>query len=157
MYPELQALIHEAEYSYLGSDDLESLSAHIATLAEKINGYKKLRDEELNIFQEVADKLEAKFPEENTQVLENSLQHWLLITRYCGMAMLLNNPEFLERRLLEWLTDIVQVRQSQAIDEAVRSLLVVGLNKLLSEQEVAYLLPFLDQAKDYLTRDSVAV
>ncbi len=157
MYPELQALIHEAEYSYLQGGDLETLSNHVATLGDKMSAYKVLRDEELTIFQGVADKLENKFLDDSVKKLENSLQHWLLITRYCAMAMLLNNPEFLERRLLEWLTDIVQVRETRTIDEEVYSLLVGQVKKVLSEVQVTYLLPFLTQAKDHLVRDVVEV
>ncbi|AFZ46639.1 hypothetical protein Cyast_0663 [Cyanobacterium stanieri PCC 7202] len=155
MYPELQTLIHEAEYNYLQKDDLELFSEHINNLQQKLEVYRLLRDQEIEIFQGVADKLVAQFSDSQEKALETSLHHWLLIMRYAAMAMLLNNPEFLERRLLEWLTDIVQVRESQSIDSAVHSLLMTQLGKTMDSSELNYLEPFLNQAKEYLVNAPV--
>ncbi|MGY6530434.1 MAG: phycobilisome protein [Cyanobacterium sp.] len=157
MYPELQQLIHEAEFNYLQRDDLETFSNCINSLQSKMEVYRLLRDREIEIFQIVADKLVAKFSDSQEKALETSLQHWLLITRYSAMAMLLNNPEFLERRLLEWLTDIVQARESQSIDSAVHSLLVAELKNFLNASQMNDLEPFLNQAKEYLVKDGVRV
>lgn len=151
MYPELQALIHEAEHQYLQSDNLNKLTQEVSTLKDRLTAYKILRDQEISIFQEVADKAVAKLPEENTKKIETSLRHWLLITRYCGMAMLLNNPDFLEHRLLEWLTDVVQAHESQSISSTIYSLLMVKLGEELSEAGLQQIQPFLTQANDYLT------
>ncbi|MBF2055878.1 MAG: phycobilisome protein [Cyanobacterium sp. T60_A2020_053] len=158
MYPELQALIHQAEYSYLQSENLESLSAHVTGLQAKLKVYKLIRDKEIDIFQPVADKLLEKMSGVAQKDLETSLQHWLLIMRYASMAMLLNNPEFLERRLLEWLTDIVTVRQSREIDQAVYDSLLAQLAKVLpAPSGLEYIKPFLSQAKNYLINDQVTV
>lgn len=93
MYPELQALIHKAEFNYLQSDDLEIFVDEINHLEAKMEVYRFLRDQEIDVFQKVADKLVEKFSESQEKYLEVSLQHWLLIGRYAAMAMLLNNPE----------------------------------------------------------------
>lgn len=151
MYPELQALIHEAEHQYLQADNLYKLNQEVSTLKDRLTAYKILRDQEISIFQEVADKAVAKLPEESTKKIETSLRHWLLITRYCGMAMLLNNPDFLEHRLLEWLTDVVQAHESQAISSTIYSLLMVKLGDELSEAGLQQIQPFLSQANDYLS------
>jgi hypothetical protein len=150
MYPELQALIHEAEHQYLQTDNLNKLTQEVSTLKDRLAAYKILRDQEITIFQQIADKTVAKLPQENTKKIETALRHWLLITRYCGMAMLLNNPDFLEHRLLEWLTDVVQAHDSQAISSTIYSLLAVKLGEELSEAELQQIQPFLSQANDYL-------
>lgn len=155
MYPDLQILIHEAEFNYLQKDDLEIFSEHIDNLQQKLEVYRLVRDREIEIFQEVANRLVAQFPSTQEKALESSLHHWLLIMRYAAMAMLLNNPEFLERRLLEWLTDIVQIRESQSIDVAVHSLLINQLGKVMNSPELKYLEPFLNQAKEYLVNAPV--
>ncbi|MGI0482943.1 phycobilisome protein [Geminocystis sp. CENA526] len=151
MYPELQALIHEAEHQYLQADNLYKLNQEVSTLKDRLNAYKILRDEEISIFQEVADKAVKQFPQEDTKKIENVIRHWILITRYCGMAMLLNNPEFLQHRLLEWLTDIVQAHESQSLFPATYSLLIVSLGQVLAEEGLQHLQPFLSQANDYLS------
>jgi Phycobilisome protein len=155
MYPELQALIHEAESQYLNEEDLNKLSLEVSTLKDRIVTYKLLRDEEIKIFQGIADDLVTKFPQENSKKIETAIRHWLVIMRYCTMAMMLNNHEFLEHRLLEWLTDIVQAHQSQYLFKAIYSLLIAKLNSLLSKDKLAYIEPFLTQANDYLINDQV--
>lgn len=151
MYPELQALIHEAEHQYLQADNLYKLNQEVSTLKDRLTAYKILRDQEISIFQEVADRAVKQFPQEDSQKIAKVIRHWILITRYCGMAMLLNNPEFLERRLLEWLTDIVQAQESQSLFPAIYSLLVVNLGQVLAEEGLQHLQPFLTQANDYLS------
>lgn len=155
MYPELQALIHEAEFQYLNEDDLNRFSSEISTLKNRIAVYKLLRDEEIKIFQGVADDLVTQFPKENSKKIETAISHWLLIMRYSTMAMMLNNHEFLEHRLLEWLTEIVQVHQSHGIFEAIYSLLIIKLSNVFSDNELAHIQPFLAQANDYLVKTPV--
>lgn len=157
MYPTLQEIIHQAESKYLQEEDLNQLQQEISALKEKTRVYKTLRDKEIEIFQAVADQLVTKLPDENTTAIEDCLRQWLLVTRYCAMAMLLNNPEFLERRLLEWLTDIVKIHQSQSISDNLYSLLMVRLGKILSDQDLAYIKPFLKQANNHLAKVTASV
>ncbi|BAQ64327.1 phycobilisome protein [Geminocystis sp. NIES-3709] len=151
MYPELQALIHEAESQYLQAEDLDKLTKEISTLKDRLTAYRILRDQEISIFQDVADQVVKLLPEEKTKKIETTIRHWLLITRYCGMAMLLNNPEFLEHRLLEWLTDIVQAHESQSISDCIYALLVEKLTQVLPDEGLEQIQPFLAQANNYLT------
>ena len=150
MYPELQALIHEAEFQYLNAGDLDQVTHHVNGLKERLAIYRFIRNQEIDIFQGIADKLLEVFPQHNPKQIETAIRHWLLVTRYCGMAMLLNNPEFLERRLLEWLTEIVTAHKLQNIENSLYSMLIGRLEKELSSEQMAYLEPFLSQAKQSL-------
>jgi len=155
MYPELQALIHEAESQYLQTDNLNKFTNEVSTLKDRLTAYRLLRDQEISIFQEVADIIQSQLPNEKTQKIETALRHWLLITRYCGMAMLLNSPEFLEHRLLEWLTDIVVAHESQSISNSIYSLLVAKLEDVMSSEQLGHIQPFLAQANQYLQNSIV--
>lgn len=157
MYPELQALIHEAEYQYLKASDLNNLSSHVSTLKDRLPGYKIIRDQEIPIFQGIADKLLNSFGVEKTKQIETAIRHWLLVNRYCAMAMLLNNHEFLEHRLLEWLTDIVQASNLSEIENTLYSMLVKQLNQSLSDVQMSYFEPFLTQAKNSLIKEGTAL
>jgi Phycobilisome protein len=150
MYPVFQELIHQAESEYLNSNEIELLKGEVSTFKQRIHLYKTIRDKEISMFQEIADQLVLDMSEKDPRNIENCLRQWLLIMRYCAMAMLINNPEFLERRLLEWLIDIVEVEETQAISNSLYSLLMGKLNKLVSDQQVTYIEPFLSQAKEYL-------
>jgi hypothetical protein len=149
MQPEIKTLLYEAEDHYLKPEEIESLKYHASSLAQRLETYELLRDAELAIFQPVADQLLEAFPQKQ-QEIELALKHWLSVLRYCAMAMLMNNPEFLQRRLLEWLVDLVQVHQMQAIEINLYQLLQAQLQEQLSDQNLALVQPFLAQAEDTL-------
>lgn len=156
MYSELRTLLYEAESNYLQTSDIEQFKKHVASLQERVITYELLREHEIALFQPVADQLLAAFPAEDPQLLERAIKHWLAVMRYCAMAMLLNNPEFLQRRLLEWLTDIVKAHQMTKIENRLYELLQDNLKKYLSGSQLALLHPFLEQAQTTLISDKVA-
>ena len=145
MNPTIQSLIYDADERYLKAGDIISFKGYTSSLSQRLETYELLRDKEIVIFQPIANQLLASFPDQQ-QDLERSLKNWLAVLRYCAMAMLLNNPEFLERRLLEWLTDIVRVHQSPAIDTALYKALQKQLPQLLADKQYSLLQPFLAQS-----------
>lgn len=150
MYPEMRILLNEAEQHYLQPQEIETFKHHVLSIATRLEAYELLRDNEVALFQPVADRLLSAFPQEKQENLERGLKHWLLVMRYCAMAMLLNNPEFLQRSLLEWLTDMVQVHQTQAIEMTIYELLQVRLPEYLNSKHMALVQPFLAQAQETL-------
>jgi len=147
MHPEIRTLLYDAEIAYLQTADLKRFKTVMASLKERVETYQYLRDRELEIFQPIADKLVEAFPGKSSKLLERALKHWLSVMRYCAMAMLLNNPEFLQHRLLEWLTDIVQVHEMEAIANYLCELLQFSLKQSLSAEQFALIEPFVEQAK----------
>ena len=147
MHPDIKTLVYEAEDHYLKLAELKIFKDSITSLVVRLETYKLLRDREIDIFQPVADALVDRFSEESQETLERALKHWLSVVRYCAMAMLLNNPEFLQRRILEWLTDIVQAHQIQEMEKHLYQLLKAGLQENLTERQWALLEPFLSQAE----------
>jgi hypothetical protein len=150
MHPDLRDLLYDAETAYLQAEDMTRFKTVMASLKERLEVYEYLRDREIELFQPIADELLATFPDENPKMLERSLKHWLAIMRYCAMAMLLNNPEYLQHRLLEWLTDVVQAYQMEAIETHLCKSLKTSLQKGLSKPQFALVQPFIEQAKTTL-------
>lgn len=150
MYPEIKTLLTEAEQHYLQPEEIETFKHHVLSISTRLEAYELVRDNELSIFQPIADQLLATFPQDAPENLERGLKNWLSVMRYCGMAMLLNNPEFIQRRLLEWLTDMVQVHQTQGIDMTIYQLLQIRLPEFLSSEHLALVQPFLAQAEETL-------
>ena len=66
------------------------------------------------------------------------------------MAMLMNNFEFLQRRILDYLTDVVEVHQIQVIEGTLYQLLQSNLKEFLSDQQLALVQPFLAKAEKTL-------
>jgi Phycobilisome protein len=147
MPPDLRNLLYDAEIAYLQAEDMKRFKTVVASLKERLEVYEYLRDREIETFQPIADELLAAFPEENPKLLERALKHWLSIMRYCAMAMLINNSEYLQHRLLEWLTDVVQAYQMQAIEIHLCKSLKASLQKGLSKEQFALVQPFIEQAQ----------
>ena len=150
MHPEIEALLDQAENRFLKAEELTAFKRQAATLSQRLKIYEFLREKEESIFQPVANKLQETFPDEQQETLERSLKHWLLVLRYCAMAMLLNDQAFLEQRLLDWLSGIVEAHQTQKIEATICNLLQTRLKELLSKQARAILQPFLDQAQSII-------
>ncbi len=147
MQKDFENLFYEAEDHYLESSDLQSLKKATATLKERREIYKILRNQEVPMFQSVADSLVEAFPDENMQRLEQALKHWMSVMRYGAMAMLLNNPDYFRHRLLEWLTDIVHAQEMVAIESNILENLMKELEEIFTRNQMALLTPFLEQAK----------
>lgn len=147
MYPELQTLLYAAEERYLQDGDIENFRQILQSFQNRMQTYELLRDSEAAIFQRVANQLAEAYPKEKPERLERALKHWIAAMRYCGMAMLLNNPEYLDRHLLEWLTEQVNAHQMQTIESTLHQLLEPRLRKVLDRQQWELFQPFVEQVQ----------
>ena len=150
MHCDLKTILYKAEENYLKKPEIIVFQYHVASLAKRLETYECLRDQEITIFQPIAEELVRAYPQENPKLIEKAIKHWLAVMRYCAMAMLLNNPEYLQRRILEWLTEMVQAHQMQSVENTIYNLLLSRLGKVLSQQQLALLQPFLEQAQTTL-------
>lgn len=147
MHPDLNNLFYKAEDHYLNNVDIKVFRHHAESLQQRLTTYELLRDRELDIFQPVADRFQKNHPIENPVVLEQVIKQGITLLRYAAMAMLLNNPEFLQHRVLEWLTEKVNAHQTQALITDLHELLQARLKELLTDKELDLILPLLDQSQ----------
>ncbi len=150
MLPEIQTLLEQAERRYLQPQEMEGFRLYAVSLAKRLETYEWLRENEETIFQPIADQLVAAWPAEAQATIERALKHWLLVLRYCAAAMLANDTEFLDKRLLGWLKGLVDTHQMQALENTLYQLLKNQLQEQLSEQNFSLLQPFLEQANTRL-------
>ncbi len=150
MQSDIEALVHRAEEDYLKQPDVELFRQHAASMQKRLETYECLRDREVAIFQPIINQLIKTYSQENPQLLEKVLKHWVSILRYCAMAMLVNNPEYLEYRILEWLSDIVKAHQMESLESALYELLLSRLSEVLTQEQLTLLQPFLEQAREAL-------
>ena len=150
MQSDIKAILYKAEDHYLQKTEIKDFQNSVASLAQRLETYKCLRDQEIKIFQPIAEELVRAYPEQNSKLLEKALKHWLAIMRYSAMAMLLNNPEYLQRQILDWLKEIVQAHQMQSLENSIYDLLLSRLEKVLSQKQLLLIHPFLEQAQTTL-------
>ena len=147
----LQSLLYTADDHYLSDADLDRFQNNIHSLAQRIETYEILRDRELYILQPAADYLSEEFPSADPKLLERGLVHWINILRYTAMAMLLDSPEFLNQRILEWMPDIIEAYQLQDVEKAFYRLLQAQLKSTLTPEQLDLLKPHLLAAYVILT------
>ncbi len=155
MQSDIENLLYLAEDHYLKRLEIKAFQIYAASLAKRLEVYEYLRDHEIDIFQPIAEELSEVHAAEDPQLLEKALKHWLSIMRYCAMAMLLNNPEYLQRSVLEWLTEMVQAHQMQPLENTIYDLLFSHLKKLLPPEQFALIKPFLSQTQTTLLGEKI--
>jgi hypothetical protein len=122
----------------------------VSTLADRLTVYEIIRENEVLLFQSIVDRLMQDKVDQDPKIVERAISNWISILRYCSMAMLLNDTEYLQCRLLEWLTEQVKAHQLQAIGTEIYQMLQARLKKLVSAEQFALLVPFLEEAKKTL-------
>lgn len=155
MQADFEDFFHRSEHHYLQKSEMLLFRRHIEILRQRLTAYEALRNKEIEIFQAVADQLEVACPSASSQQLSKALGRWIAVMRYCAFAMLLNNPEFLQHRLLEWLTDIVRAHQMQAIEQTLYKILQEQLAQKLPPRQNELINPFLQQAQQTLLSETI--
>jgi hypothetical protein len=154
MYSQIATVFDEAENRYLKPEELKLISQYIASMPERLDTYRHLRDRELEIMQAVSDQLQAELPQETEENLERCLKHALLMLRYCAFSLLVNDETVVERRFLDWVAPLAKAYDTKAIDTKLYRLLNQQLTKTLSAKQMGYLSPSLALAQEALLSQS---
>lgn len=150
MITDLESILYKAEARYLESQELAIFKSQIFSLEKRLQTYEILSSKEADVFQYVANQLVNNFPDVNESKIKKALQHWLLITRHCGMAMLADNHQYLQHRILEWLPEQIEIHNLRVLEENLYVFLEKRLIKILNPEQFSLLEPFLQQSKDAL-------
>ncbi|MBW4441079.1 MAG: hypothetical protein KME10_07575 [Plectolyngbya sp. WJT66-NPBG17] len=142
MHSPIDGIFDEAENRYLKPEELQTVGHYVASIAERISAYRALRDQELELIQQAADQLQLEMPSIETAALERAIKNGMLTLRHCGMAMLLDDQNFVQQRLLNWLKDSIELHQTQSGEAAFFQLMKQQLRLSLNAQQVALLEPF---------------
>lgn len=151
MNSNIETLLDVAEDRYLKPEELTALGQYVTSLSDRLVIYRTLRDQEVQIMQPVADQLQAQYAQEPTEKLERCIKNALLVLRYCAMAMLLDDDNFVRDRISGWLTEVTQVYNTQAVDQQLYRLLEAKLNQTLPANQMSLLKPHLQTAQSVLT------
>ncbi|MEM8611345.1 MAG: hypothetical protein AAGF93_04950 [Cyanobacteria bacterium P01_H01_bin.105] len=148
----LRQISLQPDRSYLTAQELGSLGRYVSSLGDRIRAYRQLREWEVNLIQELVDRLPAELKEE-TSSLEQSVKQTILILRYAALGMLVDDVNLGRRRLEGWLPIMVTVYQTQAIDKLLQSSLSQQLPRLLTDSQFSLLKPALESAQKLLQDD----
>lgn len=156
MITEIDSLIYQAEAEYLTQADLGIYKSQILYLAERLKIYELLRAQEADLFQYVVNQIANNFPEAPETKVEQALRHWILVIRYCSMAMLSNDANYLQHRILEWLPEQIAAHELHDLEQNLYTYLHKRLKKTLGN-DFGIFQPFLEQSKDILLSKAKAI
>ena len=156
MNPKLDRFLYLGEEQYLQSGEIADYQAYLANLERKVKVYETVRDREVYLFEILATELQEQYPEERSYVICEAISQWSLILKYCCTAMLLDNVEYLESRVENWLKELIKLRSIPQMDEMLYTTLVEVLPEVLIDEELALLMPYLEQVQQAIspTQDS---
>lgn len=151
MHSQVEAILDQAESRYLQSEELALLNQYVDSLPHRLETYRYLRDQEITMMQQVVDQMQIELPHMSEADLERSIKHVILVMRYSGMAMLLNDESFVTSRLQGWLDQISHAHKTQSIDGAMYRILNQRLNQILTPQQLNLIRPPLQTAQTLLS------
>lgn len=147
MIPKIQELINQAQDRYLATDELGLMEGYVTSLPERLKLYKVIRDREIEFLQAAADQVSSELPSVTDEDLEVGVKNLILVLRYCSMAMLLNDENFLKERLLAWLEGIMSMRDMRRLNETLYKLLNQVLRQHISPSQLALIQPLITTAQ----------
>lgn len=145
MYAELKELLYDAEDHYLQPGEIDNLRQHVDSLQQRLKIYKSIRDQEITIFQAIADQMDG-------EITSEAIGHWAAILRYVSMGMLLNSKEFIHRRILEWLNPVIQAHDRVSLDNRIYQSLCNQFKEILTEEQWQILQPFFFEVQTTILR-----
>ncbi|NJR69158.1 MAG: hypothetical protein HC771_11215 [Synechococcales cyanobacterium CRU_2_2] len=137
MYLTIEAFFDEADKRYLTGDELKILGRYTLSLPQRLAMYRQIREQELEIFQAIADQLEAKLPQETQENLERSLKTGIASLRQCAMAMLVNDVGLIDDQR-RWLLATQANYDCRALDVLLFSLLHQQLERRLTPKQFKF-------------------
>ncbi|MCM1983821.1 hypothetical protein [Lyngbya confervoides] len=154
MHTQLEQFLYQAEDRYLSSQEINQYSDCISNLERSLTAYKRLRDQEMHIFHIIADEVQNEHPHEDSIDLGESILQWMSLLRYCSMAMLMSNIDYLDQQLNGWFKEIVQMRKVQFLDRLIFETLNEVVLEVLSKDLVPAIQPYLQRLDESLFANS---
>ncbi len=147
MSTKIQEMIDKAQDRYLGADELGLLEDYVQSLPERRSLYRMIRDREVELLQNVADRVPQELPNVQDTDVEAAIKDLILVLRYAAMAMLMNDESFLKERLLKWLGELAGMRDLRRLNEAMYKILQQVLKEHLSPTQVGLIQPLITMAQ----------
>ena len=139
MFTNLERLSVEVDGRYATPEELDFLKSYFGTFKYRISAYQKIKNNESLIMNQIQENLEKMNPDIFMQGSVNLKSKWHLDTvrvlRYSAMALLIDDPEYLQQRLLIWFSTILQAFKVQALTELTHQTMSDVIKGYLTSEE----------------------
>lgn len=153
MQSTFEDFLRAAEDHYLQSAEMNGFKQQVDALQDRLAVYEAIRDQELLVFQAIAEQLQKETFSNSQSDIEKVLTHWISVLRYSAMAMLMDQPEVVTDQL-GWLADVVNGDEYAPLHQQISGLLHHCLGSVLTEDQVAQIKPFLQQVDALLVGEN---
>jgi outer membrane lipopolysaccharide assembly protein LptE/RlpB len=147
MLNQLARLSLESDGRYATPIDLQFIKDYVATVDHRISAYEKIRDAEYQIMYEVTAQVRSSQP---NIFMKGDVDLTTMAQRDCGhvlkcaaAAMLIDDLDRLRDGLLLWHQTIIHAVQTDKISQAMWRILPDVVQRYLSPEEAAIILPVL--------------
>jgi len=137
-------LLNTAEQRYLEAAEQQQLWQQFHAMTNRLTVYDQLRTQEAQIFRPVTRQM----PHGDEAAAESALRDWVGALRGAALAMVLDDPEFFDQRVGQWL----QARPHSPLHTTLGQLLQAQLKTVLGTQGWPLLAPYWEQAHRCLGR-----
>jgi outer membrane lipopolysaccharide assembly protein LptE/RlpB len=147
MLNQLARLSLESDGRYATPTDLQFIKDYVATVDHRISAYEKIRDAEYQIMYEVTAQVRSAQP---NIFMKGEVDLTTMAQRDCGhvlkcaaAAMLIDDLDRLRDGLLLWHQTIIHAVKTDQISQAMWRILPDVVQRYLSPEEAAIILPVL--------------
>jgi hypothetical protein len=156
MFTNLERLSVEADGRYATAEELDFLRSYFQTFKYRISAYQKIKNNESAIMNKIQENLEKMNPNIFMQGSVNLKSKWHLDTvrvlRYSAMALLIDDPEYLQQRLLIWFSTILQAFKVQTLTQLTYKTMADVIISYLTPEENRLFLPLIELNSNTLSK-----
>ncbi len=147
-------LIQSTEGRYLRPDELQRLREYVEGIPKRVRIYQVLQSKEDEMVERVMEKFQAMAPNLSRRhgilAWERCRRDLKMVWRYCCMALLLNDEDYLRDKLLYWLETILKAFKMRDECQLAYKLMLDLLSAVFSPEESEMMRPYLLLAKTML-------
>ncbi len=147
-------LMQQTEGRYLRADELKTLHTYVEGIPRRVRIYQVLQAKESELLDRVMEKFQPMLPNLTRQhghlAWDRCRRDLSMVWRYCCMAMLLNDEDYLRDKLLYWLETILKSFKMRDQCQPAYKLMLDSLPYVLGAEESEMIRPYLLLAKSML-------
>ncbi|MEM7063091.1 MAG: phycobilisome protein [Cyanobacteria bacterium P01_B01_bin.77] len=154
MLSQIQTLVREVDGRYATDAELIFLQNYLKTARSRFSAYQKIQKAEVEIIQQVKQKLKAMDPQLLRRGKVDLSAKWqrdaVRGLRYCTHALLVADEEGLEESFLLWFQSIMRSFKAQHSCDITYKVMQDIVRQYLTPQEAELFCPILAQARRLL-------
>jgi len=147
-------LMQQSEGRYLRPDELKTLQGYVEGIPKRVRLYQVLQAKEQELVERVMEKFQAMMPHLPRQhghlAWERCRRDLSMVWRYCCLAMLLNDEDYLRDKLLYWLETILKSFKMRDQCQPAYKLMLDSLSAVFGPEASEAIRPYVLLAKSML-------